>query len=123
MRLWIKSVRFALQGLRFAFTHERNMRIHSVIAMIALVMLLVLNVSLTGVMFVLLALFLVIISELLNTAIEKTIDLTKPERHPLAKAAKDCAAAAVLLCSLFAVIIGLIVFGPLIWEGPVWRWK
>lgn len=123
MRLWLQSMQHAWSGLKYALLNERNMRIHAVIALIVGALLLVLQISVFHVLFVLLAMFLVVISELINTAIEKTIDLTKPDRHPLAKAAKDCAAAAVLLCAIFAVITGLIVFTPFILEGPIWRWS
>ena len=116
-------MKFALQGLSFAFTHERNMRIHTVIGLGAVGLIAVLRVTRLEIMFVCVALALVLQCELINTAIEKTIDLTKPEQHPLAKAAKDCAAAAVLISTIFAVIIGVIVFGPHVWEGPEWRWE
>ena len=123
MRLWLRSVRFALEGLAFAWRHERNMRIHSFVAPAAMILVAVLDVSLLQGLFVLLAILLVVTSELINTALEKAIDATGIKPHPLAKAAKDCAAAAVLLTALFAVIVGIAVFGPLILEGPAWRWK
>lgn len=123
MRLWIRSVQYALQGLSFAFRNERNMRIHAVIALVALLFLAALDVSLIEGLLVLLAMLLVFASELFNTALEKAIDTAGKPPHPLAKAAKDCAAAAVLLCSVFALIVGLAVFGPLLLEGSSWRWN
>lgn len=123
MRIWWRSVRFALQGLAFAYRHERNMRIHAWLALLAVVLVAALDVPLVQALFVLLAILLVVAAELFNTALEKTIDATAVKPHPLAKAAKDCAAAAVLLCALFAVVVGIAVFGPLIVEGPAWRWK
>lgn len=54
-------------------------------------------------------------AELFNTAIERTVDLASPERHELAKAAKDAASGAVLVASLFAAAVGLIVLGPPLW--------
>jgi diacylglycerol kinase len=122
MRLWLKSVRFAWQGIIFAFHYERNMRIHVVIAAIALLLTAVLDISVQETLFILLALVLVIMSELFNTAIEKTLDVAQPEPHPLARAAKDCAAAAVLICSIFAAAVGVIVFGRHLMEGLSWRW-
>lgn len=122
MRLWLKSVRFAWQGIIFAFHYERNMRIHVVIAAIALLLTAVLDISVQETLFILLALVLVIMSELFNTAIEKTLDVAQPEPHPLARAAKDCAAAAVLICSIFAAVVGVIVFGGHLMEGLTWRW-
>jgi undecaprenol kinase len=122
MRLWLKSVRFAWQGIIFAFHYERNMRIHVGIAAIALLLAAVLDISVQETLFILLALVLVLMSELFNTAIEKTLDVAQPEPHPLARAAKDCAAAAVLICSIFAAAVGFIVFGGHLMEGLSWRW-
>jgi diacylglycerol kinase len=56
-------------------------------------------------------------SELLNTAIEHTVDLVSPEIHPLAKIAKDTAAGAVLVTAVFAVVVGAIVLGPPLWKA------
>jgi diacylglycerol kinase len=52
----------------------------------------------------------------MNTAIEAVVDMTMPEIHPLAKVAKDVAAAAVLVGAVGAVIIGLLILGPPLWE-------
>lgn len=123
MRAWLRSVRFAMQGLAFAYRNERNMRIHVRLALAALCLVAALDVPLVQGILVLLAIVLVMVTELINTALEKTIDSTGVKPHPLAKAAKDCAAAAVLLCAAFAVTVGIAVFLPLIWEGPAWRWK
>lgn len=122
MRLWLNSVHYAWHGVKFAFRNERNMRIHGLLAATALTFVLLLDISVVKALFVILALALVLICELFNTAIEKTLDMIGPNPHPLAKAAKDCAAAAVLLSSIFAVVVGIMVFGPFIGEGSVWRW-
>lgn len=123
MRLWVNSVRNAVQGIRYALEHERNMRIEVSLAAAAVILMLVLDITVVEALLVTLAMVLVICSELINTSIEKTLDMIQPERHPLAKAAKDCAAAAVLLFAVFAILVGIAVFGPHVWEGPVWRWK
>lgn len=75
------------------------------------------GISRTDWMFVLTAVFLVLVTELMNTAVEAAVDLAHPRIHPLAKAAKDTAAGAVLLAAVFAVIIGCIVF-----IKPVMSW-
>ncbi|ADI13579.1 diacylglycerol kinase [Truepera radiovictrix DSM 17093] len=59
---------------------------------------------------------LVLALELVNSALESTLDLVSPEFHPLVKRAKDAAAGAVLVAALFAVLVGLWVLGP-----PLWR--
>ena len=58
------------------------------------------------------AIALVLCAEALNTALERTVDLLEPERHPVARDAKDMAAAGVLMASLCSFIVGLILFGP-----------
>lgn len=72
----------------------------------------VLSLSLTEWLWMLLASFLVLVMEIWNTVIENTIDLVSPDYHPLAKKAKDMAAAAVLFTSIFAVIVGAIILLP-----------
>ncbi len=59
---------------------------------------------------------MVFAAEFLNTAIEAVVDLASPQRHPLAKIAKDVGAGAVLLTAIAAVIIGLLVLAPPLWE-------
>jgi diacylglycerol kinase len=121
MRL-IDSLRHARQGYGFSLIHERNMRIHTGIAVIALIVAIVIDLSAIELILMFLAITLVIVSELLNTAIEKTVDLAMPNQHPIAKAAKDCAAAAVLVCALFAIAVGIIIVGDHIIGGITWRW-
>jgi diacylglycerol kinase (ATP) len=51
-----------------------------------------------------------------NTAVEKLVDLTNPEIHPTAKAIKDISAGAVLVSALTAVLVGVLIFGPRLWD-------
>lgn len=62
------------------------------------------------------AIFMVLITETLNTAIEKSVDLATQEQHPLAAKAKDLAAGAVLLSAVYALIVALIIFLPKLWQ-------
>jgi diacylglycerol kinase len=116
MRRFLTSVRYALSGIALAVRKERNMRIHLIAA--AVVVLLALWIGLRPVEWaVLLALFgLVIGLELVNTAVERVVDLVSPERKPLAKEAKDAAAGGVLAAALFAAAVGLILLGPPLWD-------
>jgi diacylglycerol kinase len=59
---------------------------------------------------------LVWVAEFANTAIEAVVDVVSPDHHPLAKIAKDVSAAAVIIAALAAVIIGLLILGPRLWE-------
>jgi diacylglycerol kinase len=116
MRRFLASLKYAAQGIALAVRKERNMRIHLVAA--AVVSLLALWLGLRPVEWaVLLALFgLVIGLELVNTAVERVVDLVSPERKPLAKEAKDAAAGGVLAAAIFAAAVGLILLGPPLWD-------
>ncbi|WP_281888207.1 diacylglycerol kinase [Paenibacillus sp. YYML68] len=107
---WQRSFRYAYEGVQYALATQRNMRFHFFTAFAALVLALMLGLSKADVLFILLAVTLVIVAELMNTAIEKAVDLAMPDIHPLAKIAKDVAAAAVLVTAAFAVMTGMIVF-------------
>lgn len=109
--LW-ESFRFAFQGLVFSIKTQRNFRIHCVAAIALIISLAFLDFELYQVLFLLSAVFVVLISELFNTAIEKTIDLYTAEYHPLAEIAKNCAAAAVLMSALYAAIVGVFILAP-----------
>ncbi len=111
----IASLKYAFLGLRYCFVTQRNMMIHSVIGVLVLIAARVLQVSWVGFLFLLTAIFLVLVTETFNTALEKSIDLFTGERNRLAQSAKDIAAGAVLLTSAYAVIVGLMVLGPPLW--------
>jgi diacylglycerol kinase (ATP) len=109
--LW-DSFKYAGQGIAYSFRTQRNFRIHCLAALLLVVLLLVFDFAVWEVLFLLSAAFAVLISELINTAIEKTIDLYTSKYHHLAKTAKNCAAAAVLLAALYAVIVAFFVLVP-----------
>jgi undecaprenol kinase len=110
------SLEFALTGIITAFREERNLRKHAVSASLAIIFGFVFRISRVEWLFLLLAIFLVIFGEIINSAIENVVDLAS-EYHfsMLAKNAKDMAAGAVLFISLYAVIVGMMIFLPKIW--------
>ena len=112
----IEAFRFALAGLWYTLRTQRNMRIHLAIA--AIVAILGVWLKLSADHWALLALTsgLVLVSEMTNTVIEKSIDLVCPEYHPLAKIIKDVMAGAVVLAAIVAVVVGLLVLGPPLWS-------
>ena len=65
---------------------------------------------------IILTVALVWAAEFANTALEAVVDLASPEKHPLAKVGKDVGAAAVLIAALTAVLVGLLILGPPLWE-------
>jgi diacylglycerol kinase len=100
---------YALDGLRAAWRTQRNVRIHIVLALVVVVVGIVLRFALYAWAVVALAIGLVLAAELLNTALEALVDLVSPQQHPLAKRAKDVAAAGVLAASLAALATGVFV--------------
>ena len=91
---------------------QPNARIQCAAAVLVLVLGAWLGVSTLEWAALLLAIALVLGAEAMNTALEYMVDLAQPEWHPLARDAKDVAAAAVLVCSLGAAMVGLVVFVP-----------
>jgi len=113
--LWA-SFGYALEGLTYAWHAQPNFRIETLIGLFALALAIWLGISPVP---ILLASMAVLGLELLNTALEAMVDLASPSFHPLAKAAKDAAAAAVLLAALLALVVGLYLLGPPLWERIV----
>ncbi|MBZ9749346.1 diacylglycerol kinase [Deinococcus sp. HMF7604] len=109
LRRFLRSAGFAWAGVRHAYRSQPNFRIECWAAALALGLTAVLGAPLAP---ILLTCALVLSLELLNTALEAVVDLVSPELHPLAKVAKDAAAAAVLLASLGALGVGAAVLGP-----------
>ena len=106
----ISAFNYAIQGILYTFKNERNMRIHYFCAIIILLASLLFNFTKVEISLLSISITLVLISEMINTSIEKTIDAVIDEFNPLAKIAKDVAAGAVLLSSLGASIVGYILF-------------
>ena len=109
---FIAGFRYAFSGLWYAIRTQRNMRVHLLIAILAIVLGIVLHISAIEFALIFVAITAVFIAEMFNTVFELCVDLASPEYHPLAKTAKDVAAGAVLLNAILAVVIGLFVFGP-----------
>ena len=103
---------FALQGVRDVVTHEKNMQLHLIIAAAVLALAGLLRLPLLHWVLLLLVIAGVFALEMMNTAVERVVDLCTEEFHPLAKRAKDIAAGAVFTYCLFAVVIGIILFLP-----------
>ncbi|MBS8024863.1 diacylglycerol kinase family protein [Streptococcus suis] len=113
----IASLEFAVTGLFTAFKEERNMRKHLASAILVVLAGLIFQVSVTEWLFLLLSISLVIAFEIVNSAIENVVDLASDYHFSmLAKNAKDMAAGAVLFVSGFALLTGLIIFLPKIWD-------
>ena len=112
----VSSFRYAFKGVHYAFTTQRNFRIHTLIGTIALTLGLFLQVSAVKMAVIGITVAFVLVLELINTALESVVDLTvKQTYHDLAKIAKDCAAGAVLIGALAALFVaGVILLPPLL---------
>ncbi len=100
----------AFQGIVFAVRKERNMRIHISVALLAIAASLYFKVEIWELMFVFTAIFLVLVTEMINTALERVVDLSTRKYHHLAHTAKNVAAGAVLFATIFAIGVAGLVF-------------
>ncbi len=105
-----RSIKHALNGLRIVLKTEKNFRLHLFIALIAIFIGWWRNLGEIMWIMLLLIIALVMALEIFNSAIERLVDMLAPKTHHFAKEIKDLLAAMVLLVSLFAVVIGFIIF-------------
>jgi diacylglycerol kinase (ATP) len=106
----VESFNFAFEGIIHVLRTQRNMRIHFAAAVLVLIAGLITDVEKSELIALLLAITFVLITEMVNTAIEGAIDSATTEFDPMAKLAKDIAAGAVLIATVNAVAVGYLVF-------------
>ena len=112
IKRFVNSFGYALEGLIYAFKYEQNMLVHILATILVVVLGLIVDLSSTEWLFVFLIIGLVVATELINTSIEAVVDLISPDEHPLAKIAKDTAAAAVMVFAIVSILIGIFIFLP-----------
>jgi diacylglycerol kinase len=105
----VAVLKYALDGIAYAWRTQRNFRIQVVLGIIAVVVFAALHASALAFAVLTIAIALVLAFESMNTALEALVDLVSPERHALAKAAKDAAAGAVLIAALGALVVGILL--------------
>lgn len=108
----LTSLKDSINGLNSTIVNEDNFKREIIMGMVALIMSYLLKISRIEFVIVVITIALVLILELINTAIESTVDLCTKKYNSLAKTAKDVAASAVLMMCIFSVIIGTLIFGP-----------
>ena len=108
----LKSFKYSLEGLKYAYKYEQSMSIHVVFTVIAIVIGFVLKINLVDWAIIFIALGTILGMELINTSIEAMVDLVTLEKNQLAKIAKDCGSAATFVLSLVAAVACLIVYAP-----------
>lgn len=109
---WLQRANVAIEGIIYAVKTQRHMRYHLFAALAALILGLVLNISRIEFILLCMSIVLVLVTEMLNTAIETTVDMISEEYHPLARNAKDIAAGVVLIASIGALMLGYLILYP-----------
>lgn len=109
-RSLIESFNNSIEGLIYVLKTQRNMQLHFLIAFFVLLASVFLGIQKMQFVALLFAIAFVLVAELVNTAVEVTIDVASDSYTPLAKIAKDVAAAAVLLASINAIVVGILIF-------------
>lgn len=107
-----RSFQNAFMGIITAILRERNMKIHFFVAAFVIFASFLFKLPASEWLLVLFAIGGVMALELINSAIERAVDLATDEYHLLAKQAKDMAAGAVLVYAILSVIVGLVIFLP-----------
>ncbi|PIP28594.1 MAG: diacylglycerol kinase [Candidatus Moranbacteria bacterium CG23_combo_of_CG06-09_8_20_14_all_35_22] len=109
---FFKSFAHAFRGLKYAIINERNFQNELLVAIIAFGAMLYYRVTRLETIVIITMVMAVLVMEMLNTIVERIIDILKPSVHPYARLIKDLMAASVLLTSIMALIIGLVIFIP-----------
>lgn len=113
-RTLFSSFKYAIEGISYAFKTQRNIKIHFSALIVLIISVFLFQMKIEDIVLLLFCAMSVIVSEMLNTAIEKTIDLYTNNYHPLAKIAKDVAAGAVLISAIFTLIISCLIISKYI---------
>ena len=108
----ITSILRAVRGIALAFTHEPNMRRECAAGLLMLILLFALPLALWERLLLLVVAALVLVVELVNTTLERLLNIVKPQFHEEVRDSKDMAAGAVLIASALALAVGVAIFGP-----------
>lgn len=109
---FFQSFKHALNGVIFLLASEQNARVHATITIIVGILAYVLDVSRLEAAILFMAVILVFAIEIINTAIEKTLDLLHPENHEIIRGVKDAMAGAVLIAAIIATVVASLIFLP-----------
>ncbi len=106
------SFKYAIRGLRLVIKEEQNFRIQLLVSLAVVILMILLRVALWQAIVLVLVIGLVLVLELINTIFERMVDMLKPRIHSYVEVIKDIMAAAVLIASIGAVVVGILVFWP-----------
>lgn len=113
-RTLLESFNYAFEGIVYALKSQRNMRLHFLATVAVLLASLILKIKKADFLVLILTMAFVVVAEMINTAIEATIDLITQEYHPIAAIAKNVAAGAVLVAATMSLFVGYLTFFPVI---------
>lgn len=111
-RKLFKSFRFAGRGLKYVLKNEQNFQIEVLLGLFVVIMMYVFPTRTLEKIALFIVIFAVLVMELINTIFERVVDILKPRVHPYAQLVKDIMAAAVLISSLGAAVVGVVIFWP-----------
>lgn len=112
LRKFGRSVKHALRGLAYVFRYEKNFQNQVAISVLVAIAMFYFNLTRGERIILVLVIMEVLVMELLNTVVERVVDILKPRVHPYARLIKDLMASAVLVSAILAVVIGAIIFLP-----------
>lgn len=112
LKRFIASIKNSINGLIYAYLNEQSLMLHAFLTILVLVSGFYFHISKMQWAILVVVMAIIIIAELLNTAIEAVVDMVTDKYHPLAKVAKDCASAAAFIASILALGLYLYVFLP-----------
>lgn len=107
-----KSLQYAFRGLGYVIRHEKNFQNELAVGILVVFAMIYFELAKWETVLLFLVIMVTLIMELLNTVMERVVDMLKPSVHPYAKLIKDLMAAAVLVTSILAVVVGIIIFYP-----------
>lgn len=108
---FLEALKNSLNGLFYSVKTQKNLKIQLIIAILVIIISVVLKISKIEMIFICISVCFVIFAEVVNTAVEKTVDLITQKYNENAKIAKDVAAGAVIISAINSIIVGLIIFG------------
>lgn len=115
-RKQLRSFKYAFNGIKCCIGKEQNLSFHLIATAVVITTGFILGISRMEWIIIILCIGLVIAAELVNSAIERLVDLISPEQHPIAGRVKDIAAGAVLVCAIVAATVGILIFFPYLFK-------
>ncbi len=112
----VEGTLYALAGLLFLLRRQPSVQLLTVISVTSMTLAIWLQIDLSAIMLMMVAIGMVWTTESINTAIEAVVNMASPEYHPMAKVSKDVAAAATLIASTLASLITVLTLAPALWE-------